>query len=185
VVYTYYFLDAIFRWIFSNLITSKEINSARIWVDMFFNDQNSIDILLELNEADQQYRNASLHVVLGTRGWFTRAWCLHELMTRKLAGKTSILLGVVGRQGKHIQKISTSFTASLKWLLQRSFQSNERVLFQRQGRNSEAYRDHRGCSHLQPFRLAPYLRALPHLFRHHGVRGSRDDPCCPEPLTGS
>ena len=105
-----------FGWIFSDLITSKEIQKARIWVDIFFNDQNAIDIQQELAEADNQYRNAPLHTVLGTQGLFTRAWCLHELMTRKLAGKHSILLGVVGEKGKHIPKISTSFTASLKWL---------------------------------------------------------------------
>ncbi len=106
-----------FGWAFSDLITSKEIYSARIWVDIFFNDQNSIDIVLELAEADQQYRKAQLHAVLGTRGLFTRAWCLHELMTRKLASKPSVLLGVVGAHGKNIPKISTSFTASLKWLM--------------------------------------------------------------------
>jgi hypothetical protein len=106
-----------FGWGFSDLITSNDISNARIWVDIFFNDQNSIDILLELAEADQQYRKAPLHAVLGTRGLFTRAWCLHELMTRKLAGKPSVLLGVVGEHGKNISKISTSFTASLKWLM--------------------------------------------------------------------
>jgi hypothetical protein len=105
-----------FGWTCSDLISVEEIKSARIWVDIFFNDQNAIDIQKELAEADQQYRNAPLHVVLGTSGLFTRAWCLHELMTRKLAGKPSILLGVVGARGKQIPKISTSFTASLKWL---------------------------------------------------------------------
>ena len=106
-----------FGWLVLNLITRKEIDNARIWVDIFFNDQNAINIQLELAEADQKYRNAPLHVVLGTKGLFTRAWCLHELMTRKLAGRPSILLGVVGRKGKGIPKISTSFVASLKWLL--------------------------------------------------------------------
>jgi hypothetical protein len=105
-----------FGWTCSHLITREQIKGARIWVDIFFNDQNAIDIQQELVEADQQYRNAPLHVVLGTRGLFTRAWCLHELMTRKLAGKPSILLGVVGARGKQIPKISTSFIASLKWL---------------------------------------------------------------------
>jgi hypothetical protein len=106
-----------FGWAIKDLITSKEINNARIWVDIFFNDQNAIDIQLELAEADQQYRNAPIHAVLGTSGLFTRAWCLHELMTRKLACKSSILLGVVGAKGKNIPKISTSFTASLNWLV--------------------------------------------------------------------
>ena len=106
-----------FGWLVSNLITRKEIDNARIWVDIFFNDQNAINIQLELAEADQKYRNAPLHVVLGTQGLFTRAWCLHELMTRKLAGRPSILLGVAGSKGEGIPKISTSFVASVKWLL--------------------------------------------------------------------
>ena len=69
-----------------------DINRHMVFIDIFLNDQNSKDIKTELDAAERQYRPASLHIVLGTRRVFTRAWCLYEIAIRKQARKGIQLL---------------------------------------------------------------------------------------------
>ena len=66
----------------------------RVWVDIFFNDQNSVDIVRELDAAEAIYRESKYHLVLATAGVVRRAWCLLELLVRMEARKRSAMIGI-------------------------------------------------------------------------------------------
>ena len=55
----------------------EDIEQCTIFVDILHNDQNSPDIKKELDVSELEYRWALYHIVLGTKGVFTRAWCLY------------------------------------------------------------------------------------------------------------
>lgn len=57
--------------------------NTTFWVDIFFNDQNSIDILTELAIAEMVYKNATYHVMALNGAPLTRGWCLFEIVIRK------------------------------------------------------------------------------------------------------
>ena len=66
----------------------------RVWVDIFFNDQNSVDIVRELDAAEAIYRESKYHLVLATAGVVRRAWCLLEMLVRMQARKGSVMIGI-------------------------------------------------------------------------------------------
>ena len=60
----------------------EEFASKTFWVDIFFNDQNSKDIVQDLNAAQRIYEEAWVHAVLVMRDPLSRGWCLFELGVR-------------------------------------------------------------------------------------------------------
>jgi hypothetical protein len=68
-----------------------------IWVDVWFNDQNSKQIVLELAISQEYYMLCDQHLI-ATSGDFKRdvldrAWCLWEVGLRSHAGKKSQIMG--------------------------------------------------------------------------------------------
>jgi hypothetical protein len=68
----------------------------RVWVDIFFIDQTSKNIRVELGIAQKYYISCSLHIVAGSESLFTCGWCLWELGLRAHAKKGSLIVGSLG-----------------------------------------------------------------------------------------
>ena len=105
----------LFGWVFFDLISDFDLANTTIWIDILFNDQNSIDIKTELRLAEEVYRTADLHLVLGTSRIFGRAWCLHELVNRVEANKLSVFLTATTSEGRTIEQVQTGFSELLGW----------------------------------------------------------------------
>ena len=60
----------------------EEFVGKTLWLDILFNDQNSKDIVLDLNAAQRIFEEAWLHVVLLMLDPLSRGWCLFELGVR-------------------------------------------------------------------------------------------------------
>jgi hypothetical protein len=60
----------------------EEFAGTTFWVDILFNDQNSKDIVLDLNAAQKIYEEAWLHAVLLMLDPLSRGWCLFEVGVR-------------------------------------------------------------------------------------------------------
>ena len=82
-----------------------DINNHTIFIDILLNDQNSKDIKAELDAAELQYRSAPVHIVLGTRRVFSRAWCLYEIAIRSEARKGIQLLLARGEGATDIDQL--------------------------------------------------------------------------------
>jgi hypothetical protein len=78
---------------------TSDMSELRVWVDIFFNDQNAVDIVRELDKAEIVYRDAPNHIVIATEGVVKRAWCLLELLIRMMAGKQSAMMGISDESG--------------------------------------------------------------------------------------
>ena len=78
------FLDNLFqRLLLRREVSSRdEFENRTIWVDIFFNDQNSKEITHDLNEAQEIYEKARLHVVFLMYDPLSRGWCLFEVGVR-------------------------------------------------------------------------------------------------------
>ena len=107
----------LFGWVFFDLISDFDLSNTRLWIDILFNDQNSIDIKAELLLAENVYRNADLHLVLGTSRIFSRAWCLHELVNRIEANKSSIFLTAITTEGRKIAQVQTGISEMVGWFV--------------------------------------------------------------------
>ena len=83
----------------------RDIDRRTIFIDILMNDQNSKDIKTELDAAERRYRTAVVHIVLGTKRVFTRAWCLYEIAVRTEARKRVQLLLARGNGGKAIDQL--------------------------------------------------------------------------------
>jgi hypothetical protein len=59
-----------------------EFESKTFWIDILFNDQNSKDIVQDLNAAQRIYEEAWLHAVLLMLDPLSRGWILFELGVR-------------------------------------------------------------------------------------------------------
>jgi hypothetical protein len=68
----------------------------RVWVDIFFIDQTSKNIRVELGIAQKYYISCSLHIVAGSESLFACGWCLWELGLRAHAKKGSLIVGSLG-----------------------------------------------------------------------------------------
>ena len=74
-----------FLWAFFGTLTllPENIDDRTIFIDIFMNDQNSIDIKQELERAQLDYKFAPWHIVLATTNVLERAWCLFEIAVRR------------------------------------------------------------------------------------------------------
>ena len=87
----------------------SDMSKLRVWIDIFFNDQNAIDILLELAVAEMVYKEARWHIVVATSGVLRRAWCLYELLIRREAGCASAMNPVYGSDNDSIEASGSYF----------------------------------------------------------------------------
>jgi hypothetical protein len=70
-----------------------DIEEKTIFVDIMFNDQTNVgEIANELKVAEGYYREAKLHIILGTGTVLNRAWCLYEIAVRRETARRSQLL---------------------------------------------------------------------------------------------
>jgi hypothetical protein len=60
----------------------EEFVGKTFWIDILFNDQNSKDIVLDLNAAQKIYEEAWLHAVFVMLDPLSRGWCLFEIGVR-------------------------------------------------------------------------------------------------------
>jgi hypothetical protein len=63
-----------------------------VWIDVLQLDQNIDNMVEQLLQSEAAYCESEEHIILGTSTVFQRAWCLHEIATRALAGKKSHVL---------------------------------------------------------------------------------------------
>jgi hypothetical protein len=70
--------------------------NPRVWIDIFFIDQVSKNIRVELGIAQEYYILCILHIVAGSESFLTRGWCLWELGLRAHAKKRSLIVGSLG-----------------------------------------------------------------------------------------
>jgi hypothetical protein len=74
-------LYRLLRW--RGLVASwAEFKGKTLWIDILFNDQNSKDIVQDLNAAQKIYEEAWLHAVLLKLDPLSRGWCLFEIGVR-------------------------------------------------------------------------------------------------------
>jgi hypothetical protein len=85
------------------LLSNKDVRrgkdgkaNPRVWVDIFFIDQMSKNIRVELGIAQEYYILCILHIVAGSESFLTRGWCLWELGLRVHAKKGSLIVGSLG-----------------------------------------------------------------------------------------
>ena len=76
-----------------NFIFSRaEFDRLTFWLDIFFVDQNSKNLALDLNEAQRTYRDARMHVFFLFRDPLSRGWILFEIGVRAWAVKSEFHL---------------------------------------------------------------------------------------------
>ena len=76
-----------------NFIFSRaEFDRLTFWLDIFFVDQNSKNLALDLNEAQKTYRDARMHVFFLFRDPLSRGWILFEIGVRAWAVKSEFHL---------------------------------------------------------------------------------------------
>jgi hypothetical protein len=84
-----------FLWVFLGPMHKIPLDMEQrlIFIDIMMNDQTKEEAIeRELDKAEGFYRRARHHVILGTDGVFSRAWCLYEIAVRREAWKRSQLL---------------------------------------------------------------------------------------------
>jgi hypothetical protein len=84
---------------------TSDMTELRVWVDIFFNDQNAVDIVRELDDAEIVYKATPNHIVLASEGVLKRAWCLLEVLIRMMAGKQSAVMGIAEDVGGTIRMV--------------------------------------------------------------------------------
>ena len=67
--------------------------SLLIWIDVFFIDQLSKNISMDLAMAQALYAQADFHVAIATPTLLERGWCLFEFVLRHHSGKKTKILG--------------------------------------------------------------------------------------------
>jgi hypothetical protein len=65
-----------------HVVSLAEFEGKTLWIDIFFNDQNSKDIVQDLRAAQKIYEEAWLHAALLMCDPLSRGWCLFELGVR-------------------------------------------------------------------------------------------------------
>lgn len=69
-----------------------DMDQLFIWIDVFFVNQLSNDIIAALELSDRVYATSRFHLALGTETLLTRCWCLSEYAVRFGAGKVTLVL---------------------------------------------------------------------------------------------
>jgi hypothetical protein len=106
--------------------------NPRVWIDIFFIDQMSKNIRVELGIAQEYYILCILHVVAGSGSFLTRGWCLWELGLRAHAKKESLIIGSLGctarvgnRFYQNMKLYDPSDREAIEWGLKRVFDYDE------------------------------------------------------------
>ena len=71
-------------------LKQKLNDSNRIWIDVLFINQNSLNIGLDLGNVQAIYAKCEHHVAIESGNLLNRAWCLYELLIRFKAQKQTI-----------------------------------------------------------------------------------------------
>ena len=74
------------------MMVPLDMSRLFIWIDVFFVDQLSPNVIAALELSDRIYSNAYFHLALGTETLLTRAWCLSEYAVRFGAGGKTLVL---------------------------------------------------------------------------------------------
>ena len=61
-------------------------------MDIFFIYQNGKNLIQDVENSENQYKNNRIHWIIDSETLFERCWCLHEISTRYLAGKHSRII---------------------------------------------------------------------------------------------
>jgi hypothetical protein len=104
-----------FLWVFLGppTLLPEDMDERTIFIDIMFNDQNSIDITRELAAAEREYEGGRWHVVVATETVLERAWCLYEIAVRRGAGGRSQMVGAGGGEGAGIEQVALSMLGPL------------------------------------------------------------------------
>lgn len=76
-----------------SLLRNLEMTDPLIWIDVFFVDQLSKNITMDLAKAQGLYIKTRHHIALASLTLLDRGWCLFELCLRCYAGKTTWIVG--------------------------------------------------------------------------------------------
>eukprot|EP00291_Cryptomonas_curvata_P013743 CAMPEP_0172199678 /NCGR_PEP_ID=MMETSP1050-20130122/28833_1 /TAXON_ID=233186 /ORGANISM="Cryptomonas curvata, Strain CCAP979/52" /LENGTH=350 /DNA_ID=CAMNT_0012876751 /DNA_START=216 /DNA_END=1266 /DNA_ORIENTATION=+ len=113
------------------LIGRLKNSNPLIWIDVFFIDQLSKNITMDLAKAQGIYKKCKFHVVLLTSTLLSRGWCLFELCLRHHANMESVLVGDLKKQawnydylGK-MQLYDFGDKKAIYWSLNRIFDHND------------------------------------------------------------
>ena len=66
--------------------------TTRIWIDVLFINQNSLNIGLDLGNVQAIYAKCQNHVAIESGTLLERAWCLYELLIRLKAKKQTLYI---------------------------------------------------------------------------------------------
>ena len=64
------------------IASSEQFEQKTLWLDIFFNDQNSTDIVKDLEAAELIYQQAALHALFLMYELLPRGWVLFEIGVR-------------------------------------------------------------------------------------------------------
>ena len=68
-------------------------SSLLVWIDVFFIDQLSKNVVVELAISQEYYILCENHIVAGLPTLLERGWCLWELCLRAYSKKNSLIIG--------------------------------------------------------------------------------------------
>ena len=68
-------------------------SSLCVWIDIFFIDQMSKNVKVELAISQEYYILCANHFVAGSSSLLDRGWCIWELGLRAYSEKTSLIIG--------------------------------------------------------------------------------------------
>jgi hypothetical protein len=74
-------------------ISWPNMADPEVWIDVFFIDQLSQNVTMNLARAQGFYINFPCHVALASKTLLERGWCLFELCLRHHAGKKTFFVG--------------------------------------------------------------------------------------------
>jgi len=79
--------------VFEQESNNKRSPPPTFWFDVVMNNQNEKDIQVELDRAEEAYRNGHTHAVVGF-SCLERAWVLLEVFIRCDSGKRSLFIPI-------------------------------------------------------------------------------------------
>jgi hypothetical protein len=88
-------------------------SKLRLWIDIFFIDQNSPNLKRELDNAEDIYRHSRYHIAIASSGLVKRAWCLLELLVRAEASRSSAMIGAYGVDGQSVPVLDLKSIAGM------------------------------------------------------------------------
>jgi len=119
-----YFWSLFFMWCCFGQLNSVDIEKCGIWMDIFFIYQKSDNLIQDVEDSENQYKNNKFHWIIDSDTLYERCWCLHEISTRYLARRHSRIIRLFNKEPSIIQGVKNNMMDYLNSATSQEFQDD-------------------------------------------------------------